>query len=220
MSVDNVGAGLLVMRIPLSQIGSSSTIGIGYTTPSDSASAYGGHLTQNVGDTAYWAGHVDNRTMRIFSMKDSENVYAGATSGSTAGNGPLVQGSGGTDWLASISGKRRARFHAARLQSELWFVGALAARSYAGNLPVSAEPHPQIEVLRGSDFTRSVRCSASGVIAFAINHLCRTRRVMLLCSSAMEAAAATPLTMWASEATSSSSQQPLVMIRSTDSAIT
>jgi hypothetical protein len=65
-----------VARIPLGEIANSQTIHIGFTTPSDSAVAYLGHLTQNVTDTGYWAGHVTNGTLRIFSMREGEDLYS------------------------------------------------------------------------------------------------------------------------------------------------
>jgi hypothetical protein len=159
VSVDNVGAGLLAMRIPLNQIASSSTISIGYTTPSDSAAAYGGHLTQNVGDTAYWAGHVNNRTMRVFSMKDSDNVYrwrdVGINSwcnGDRSSNTP-----GGTDWLAfgfpgnAVLGSTLRR---SRSGDELWLAWG-AGHAMASGTPGTCrfrQTHIQIEVLRASNF--------------------------------------------------------------------
>ena len=157
VSVDNVGAGLLVMRIPLSQIASSSTIGIGYTTPSDSASAYGGHLTQSVGDTAYWAGHVDNRTMRIFSMTDSENVYrwrdVGINSWCNGDRSSKVPG--GTDWLAfGFPGNAVLGSTLRSSRGELWFAWGVGHAMAAGTSGTCRFPqsHIQIEVLRASDF--------------------------------------------------------------------
>src|SRR5712671_7127158 len=56
-SADAVGNGLLVVRIPLNEIKSGSTIHMNYTSPSDSSLAYGAHISQNTGDTVFWAGH-------------------------------------------------------------------------------------------------------------------------------------------------------------------
>jgi hypothetical protein len=160
VSVDNVGVGLLVMRIPLSQIASSSTINIGYTTPSDSGSAYGGHLTQNVGDTGYWAGHVDNRTLRVFSMKDSENVYRWRDvrinswcNGDRSSSVP-----GGTDWLGfNFPGNAviGSTLRSSRAGNELWFAWGAGHAMASGtpgrcNFPQS---HVQIAVLKQSDFS-------------------------------------------------------------------
>jgi hypothetical protein len=75
ISVDAVGQGLLVMRIPLAHIQAAGTIGIDYTTPSDSVTAYGGHVTQNTGDEVFWAGHVGTSKMRIFSLKEGATRY-------------------------------------------------------------------------------------------------------------------------------------------------
>lgn len=159
VSVDDVGAGLLVMRIPLSQIGSSSSINIGYTTPSDSGSAYGGHLTQNVGDTGYWAGHVNNRTMRIFSMKDSEGVYRWRDVAINSWCDGVRSSSvpGGTDWLAfgfpgnAVLG---STLRSSRSGNELWFAWGAAHAMAAGTPGTCGFPqsHIQIEVLRASNY--------------------------------------------------------------------
>jgi hypothetical protein len=162
VSVDNVGAGLLVMRIPLSQIAASSAINIGYTTPSDSGTAYGGHLTQNVGDTAYWAGHVDNRTMRIFSMKDSEGVYrwrdVGINSWCNGNNSSSVPG--GTNWLGGSGGFPGNSVLGSTLRSsnqsgnELWFAWG-AGHAMASGTPGRCgfpQSHIQIVVLNASNY--------------------------------------------------------------------
>ena len=67
-SLDSVSQGLLVVRIPLTEIRDALTINMNYTTPSDSSLAYGGHISQNTGNAVYWAGHVDSSTIRIFSF--------------------------------------------------------------------------------------------------------------------------------------------------------
>jgi hypothetical protein len=76
ISADAVGTGLLVVRIPLTEIQNSQTINIGFTTPSDSSVAYGGHLSQNTGNAVFWAGHNTNSQMRVFTMAEGSNQYA------------------------------------------------------------------------------------------------------------------------------------------------
>ena len=75
MSCDQVGAGLLVARMPLSQIGASSSLSVGFTNPSLSSMAYFGHLTQNTRDEIFWAGHMSNSKLRIFSLAEGSNTY-------------------------------------------------------------------------------------------------------------------------------------------------
>jgi len=74
-SADAVGTGLLVVRIPLSEIRDSQTINMGYTTPSDSGTAYGGHISQNTGNEVFWAGHPANSQLRVFSCAEGSNQY-------------------------------------------------------------------------------------------------------------------------------------------------
>jgi hypothetical protein len=76
MSVDSVGAGLLVVRIPLTEIRDSQTIHFNYTNPPDSQTAYGAHLSQNTGNQIFWGGHINNSTMRIFSWPESSGSYS------------------------------------------------------------------------------------------------------------------------------------------------
>jgi hypothetical protein len=175
VSVDNVGVGLLAMRIPLSQIASSSSINIGYTTPSDSASAYGGHLTQNVGDTAYWAGHINNSKMRIFSMKDSENVYRwrDVSINSWCNGARTSSAPSGTDWLAfgfpgnAVLG---STLRPSRSGDELWFAWGAGHTMAAGtpgtcNFPQS---HIQIEVLKAANYSPTAQMQVwNKTIAFA-----------------------------------------------------
>lgn len=76
VSADNrYGIGLIVMRVPLSQIRAGITINIGYTNPSDSQNAYGAHLSQNTGDEIFWGGTPSNSALRIFSLQEASDTY-------------------------------------------------------------------------------------------------------------------------------------------------
>lgn len=80
-SADAVSQGLLVVRIPLGEIRDSLTINMGYTSPSDGtktdgSTAYGSHISQNTGDTVFWAGSPKNNQLRLFSMAESSNQYS------------------------------------------------------------------------------------------------------------------------------------------------
>src|SRR6266550_1207825 len=79
-SADAVSQGLLVVRIPLNEIRDSQTINMGYTSPSDGtktdgSTAYGSHISQNAGDTVFWAGSPKNSQLRVFSMAEGSNQY-------------------------------------------------------------------------------------------------------------------------------------------------
>lgn len=76
LSADVVGLGHFVVRIPLSEIQSGSTINFNYTHYADGGSAYGGHMAQNLLDTAYWGGQTNNSTIRVFSWPESSNSYS------------------------------------------------------------------------------------------------------------------------------------------------
>jgi len=75
ISSDAVGTGLIVMRLPLNEIKNGSGFTFWFTNAGDGATAYGGHVSQNTGDEVFWAGHVSNSQMRLFSWKETETVY-------------------------------------------------------------------------------------------------------------------------------------------------
>ncbi len=76
ISSDAVGTGLIIMRLPLKEISTGSGFTFWFTQASDGANAYGGHVSQNTGDEVFWAGHVSNSKMRLFSWKESETQYS------------------------------------------------------------------------------------------------------------------------------------------------
>jgi hypothetical protein len=54
---------------------------MGYTSPSDGtktdgSTAYGSHISQNAGDTVFWAGSPKNTQLRVFSMAEGSNQYS------------------------------------------------------------------------------------------------------------------------------------------------
>jgi hypothetical protein len=101
VSCDEVGVGLLVIRIPLSQLAAGGTINFRYTHPTDSFGAYGGHLTQNTGDTIFWASHMHTSALRIFSWPESTTVYSWTDIGigSYSNTGVSSKTPDGHDWL-------------------------------------------------------------------------------------------------------------------------
>jgi len=152
ISVDDVGHGLLVMRIPLSQIQASATINIDYTNPDNSAAAYGGHLTQRTGDTIFWAGHNSTSQMRIWSLAEGSGVYSWRdVSINSWPNGSRTSLTpSGVDWLnfgfpgAACIGAAR-RFPTGG-PSEIWFAWT------AGQGGGFAHPHIQIARFNASNF--------------------------------------------------------------------
>jgi len=72
------GGGLFMGRIPLADLlpQPDGVIHIGFTNPADSSMAWASHLVQNVGKTAYWAGHNSSSQMRIFSLPEDSGYYS------------------------------------------------------------------------------------------------------------------------------------------------
>ena len=161
MSVDDVGVGLLVARIPLSQLAAGSSINIDYTTPSDSSTAYGGHLMQNVGDTLYWAGHIDNSTMRIFSLREGDGFYSWRSVGVNTwcnGTRSSTTPGGSNDWLAfgfpgnAVVGSTE-RFNSSSRNNELWFAWTAGHQLSNGNSCGFAQSHVEIAVINPANFS-------------------------------------------------------------------
>ncbi|HSK73399.1 MAG TPA: hypothetical protein VK892_17005, partial [Pyrinomonadaceae bacterium] len=75
VSTDAVGTGLLVLRMPLSELAAGGTVNFSYTNIADGSVAYGGHISQNTGDEVFWAGHNNSSQIRVFSMRDGDGRY-------------------------------------------------------------------------------------------------------------------------------------------------
>ncbi|MCA1630439.1 MAG: hypothetical protein LC785_01945 [Acidobacteria bacterium] len=124
-SADAVGTGLLVVRIPLSEIQNSQTINMGYTNPSDGGVAYGGHVSQNTGNEVFWAGHNSNSQLRVFSMREDSNQYfQHDVNVNSWPNGTIssIAKDGTTDWLNFLgtSFPGNAVLGLARRGDEVW----------------------------------------------------------------------------------------------------
>jgi hypothetical protein len=103
LSCDIVGTGLQVVRIPLQEIRDGVTINFNYTKASDSKVAYGSHITQDTGDTVFWAGHNNNSQIRVFSWAESSGSYSLGTDvniDSWLSSDYSSQAPDGTNWLS------------------------------------------------------------------------------------------------------------------------
>jgi hypothetical protein len=140
-SADAVGNGLLVVRIPLSELKSGSTIHMNYTSPSDSGFAYGGHISQNTGDTVFWAGHKDNSTIRIFDFPENSGSYFWRdVSISSWPNGTISSTDpDGTNWLSFAFPGSAVLGITRRTANEVWFAWTGSSNSNFKN--------PQVQVL-------------------------------------------------------------------------
>lgn len=75
LSFDEVGTGLMVARIPLSEIQAGGAVTVEWTDPSNGGPAYGGHITQDTGGEVFWAGHNTTSQMRVFSLAEGSATY-------------------------------------------------------------------------------------------------------------------------------------------------
>ena len=155
-SADAVGSGLLVVRIPLNQIRDSQTINMGYTSPSDGtatdgSTAYGSHISQNPGDTLYWAGSPKNNRLRVFSMAENSNQYSSRDididswpNGTITLNAPDGVDNFSFGWPGNaITGATR------RTNSEVWFAWNASSNANFKNA------HVEIVQVNTSNFTKS-----------------------------------------------------------------
>lgn len=149
ISIDVVGSGLLISRIPLNEIRDSLTINFNYTNNTDSARAYGGHICQNTGNEVFWAGHVDNSTLQIFRWPENSNSYSwrNADLNFNWPNGTITSiAKSGNDWLQKLAGfPNNAIIGITRRNNELWL--AWTCSSGDGGSGGFNFPHPQIQVV-------------------------------------------------------------------------
>lgn len=78
VSVDRLGSGsgLIVARIALNQLTAAQNVTVEFTDPANSLLAHGSHITQNTGDSVFWAGHNGTGQLRVFNLPESGNTYA------------------------------------------------------------------------------------------------------------------------------------------------
>jgi hypothetical protein len=147
ISSDAVGTGLIIMRLPLNEIKNGAGFTFWYTNATDGSLAYGGHLCQNTGDEIFWAGHVNNSKMRLFSWKETENSYfwrdrnVNSWTQAYASNTPT-----GINWLA-FGFPGNAVLGLTRRGGEVWY----AWNAGAGGGFVN--PQIQVVKVRTSDYT-------------------------------------------------------------------
>ena len=106
VSIDAVGVGFLVFRIPLAELAAGGTVNFGFTNPSDSAVAYGGHVSQNTGDTVFWAGHNSTSQLRVFAWPEASGSYSWVDIdiNSWLNTDYSSKAPDGTDWLQFMAG--------------------------------------------------------------------------------------------------------------------
>ena len=138
------GANRYVIRVPLKEMQARSTVNFQYT---GSTNAFWSHVSQNGRNGVYWAGHVNNSTLKVYSMMDADNFYSwrdvsinswpNSTITSTAADG--------SDWLQDAYWKTYIRAAAVSGNSVYFAWNA----SSGGGFP---EPHVQIVKINTGTF--------------------------------------------------------------------
>jgi hypothetical protein len=150
VSVDG-GGGLLVARIPLTELRDGVAIHIEYTNPSDGTFAYGTHLIQNPLDEIFWAGPNTNSGMRVFSWKEGSNAYfwRDIPVNSYSKNYYGTTSPDKTDWLANFfyTGPGGTRVVSLSGTDEIWLAWTAG---HGGDFP---NTHIELARIRHSDFS-------------------------------------------------------------------
>jgi hypothetical protein len=163
VSVDKIvnNGGLLVARIPLSQLTAAGTINYNYTKPADiDGTAHGSHLVQNPGDSMFWAGHNAQNKLTILNMPEATNNFSrrdvdiNSYSNADYSSNTPTPAPAGTNWLVgstgfgleNVQGAVRVPFVGLCDPSqgcppdELWFAWG------AGKNAANSRPQPYVEV--------------------------------------------------------------------------
>src|SRR5262249_33305926 len=117
--------------------------------PSDSSSAYGGHVSQNTGDEVFWAGHIDNSTLQVFSWKENSTTYfwRNVKVNNWPNNTITSVAPDGNDCLAKLANfPNLAVMGATRRNNEVWF--AWSASSGDGGGGGFNFPNPHVQVVK------------------------------------------------------------------------
>jgi hypothetical protein len=126
-----------VIRIPLTQIAAKGTINYQFA---DGTTARWSHVTHNARDTVYWAHHLNNSQIRVYSMRDGDGFYSWRTV--NINNWPNGSNSSvtpdGSDWLTPFELNKHYVFGNALQGGSVW-LGWLAAAG--GGFP---QPHVQM----------------------------------------------------------------------------
>jgi len=139
--------GLVVVRLSLAEIAAGGTINFRFTTPADSAVAWGSGASQNTGNEVFWAGHVDNSTLRVFSWRNDSNTYfwrdievRNWPNGALSSSGP-----NGNNWFG-WGFPNNAVIGITRRLNELW-LGWTASNGDGGSGGFNF-PHPHVQIVK------------------------------------------------------------------------
>jgi hypothetical protein len=142
----NIGGGRSVVRISLSQLAAKGTLNCGVA---NKTAAFWSHVSHNAGDTVYWARHINNSSIRVYSMRDGDGFYSWRTV--TVNSWPNQENRStapdGTDWL-TIDRNNHFIFGNAVQGDSVW-LGWLA--SAGDGFP---QPHVQLARISTASWTR------------------------------------------------------------------
>lgn len=141
-------SGRQVVRTSLAGLQAGGTITVEFTNPSLSTMTWGSHLMQDTLDEIFWAGHNNNRNMRVFSLAEGSNTYfwrdVGISSWATGGISSTTPD--GQDWLNKLNNfPGTAVIGSTRVSNQLWFAWS------AGTDGNFQQPHVEMVTLDRSN---------------------------------------------------------------------
>ncbi len=139
------GANRYVVRVPLQQLAARGTVHFQFT---GSTNAFWSHVTQNGSNGVYWAGHVNNSTLLVYSMMDADGFYSwrNVDINSWPNNSNSSIAADGNDWLTDASWKTYVRAAAIRGNSAFFAWNASSGDGYP-------QGHIQIAEINTDTFT-------------------------------------------------------------------
>jgi len=139
------GANRYVIRVPLAELQAKGTVNYQYT---GSTNAFWSHVTQNGSNAVYWAGHPDNSTLKVYSMRDDDNFYSwrDVNINSWPNNTMSSVAADGNNWLSDASWKTYVRAATVRDNNAIFAWNA----SNNGSFP---QTHVQIAEINTSSWS-------------------------------------------------------------------
>ncbi len=139
-------SGRVVVRISLDEIAAKGTINYSYTGGTD---ALWSHITHDAGNTVYWAGHVSNSELRVYSWKEGDGFYSwrSVTVNSWPNGTNTSVCPDGTDWMTFESWKHYVFGNTVR-RGNVWFSWLASA---GGGFP---NPHVQMVRINTSTWNK------------------------------------------------------------------
>jgi hypothetical protein len=154
--------GLQVARTSFAGLQAGGTITIEFTDPANGPMAWGSHVMHDSGDEVFWAGHNNNSSLRVFSLREDSNTYFWRSVGisSWANNAPLTSLTpDNMNWVNFLFNPTtqnpgggfpsNAVLGATRVGNSLWFAWSAGTNS--------SFPQPHIEIVtldRADDFDK------------------------------------------------------------------